>query len=363
MMFVVSIVIGICTQTLVSAQSAGYADGPEPLGIWEPSNSLDSIEGIAINGNYVYLAVNGFGIQILDVSDPTNPEEVNSFALDGTVKNVHYTNNKLYVGASSKLLILDVQDPMSPRSIVNLTQHSTVYNVAVVGSYIYIADHSGSLMIAQEYGNLYPRIDKANDYWCFGVVVKGDYAYTATSSQGLVIWDVSDKTNPVIVGEQKAGDNVYAIAAYGDDKVVLGGRAGYLAVFDISSQTDPLLLGELAITSDIGKGQGLQVYEDTLIAADYTDGIVTLDISEGTPEQGNRLFPSGTRGYAVEIDNQYVYGGMGFFGFMIWDLDEAIKSRGGSGGPGEIGFTPIDTLIGLSTLTLLTYFHRKRYNG
>ncbi|MFX1535540.1 MAG: LVIVD repeat-containing protein [Promethearchaeota archaeon] len=349
---VLSLFLGTTVQVIVLVQAVDYADGPEPIGTWDSSDSLASVEGIALNDNYAYLALSGFGVQILDVSDPTNPQEVNSFELEGEAKTIVYANNKIYVGVSSELMIFDVQNPMSPSSVANISQHSTVYDIAVVGSYIYIADHSGSLMIATELaGNLYPLLPFANDYWCFGVVVAGDYACTATSAQGLVIWDISNKSAPAVVGTAATDENAYSIASYGENKVVVGGSEGYLGVFDISSKTNPSLLGSVTVTSDIME---IQVHEDTAIAADFMDGIVTLDLSFDSPSPGNRLLPDGERGHTVEINDQYIYGGMGFSGLMIWDINEAIGSL-------DIGLpASAFVLIGLSASVTLVFFRRKR---
>ncbi|MFX0094151.1 MAG: hypothetical protein ACFFBD_20605 [Candidatus Hodarchaeota archaeon] len=358
--FLVSLILLIGSQTFVYAQTGGYVEGPRAIGSWTPRNSLDSVEGVALNGDFAYLAVsanqdNSSYIQLLDVfdvTDPSDPHEADPIEIPLVIMAILYANNKIYVGAGSELKIFNVRDPMAPFSVANLSQHSTVCDVVVVDPYIYIADHSGSLMIANESGNLYPCLSFANDYWCFGIFVSGNYAYTATGSQGLVIWDVSNKTSPTIVGTGDTGDNVYSIAPYGADKAVLGGRAGYVAVFDITSKTDPTLLGEIDITSDINE---IKVSGDSAIVADYTNGIVTLDLSTGTPTQNKLLYPTGNRGYAVEIDGQYIYGGMGFSGLMIWDLEAATSYTRTS-----VGFSIAEvTLIGLGSFLVLVFYHKR----
>ncbi|MBD3191777.1 MAG: hypothetical protein GF308_14110 [Candidatus Heimdallarchaeota archaeon] len=351
----VFLILGTLPWMIVRAQDIDYADGPEPIGLWDSSDSLDSVVGVAVNDDSAFLAISGFGVRILDVSDPTNPMSVSSFELESEVKAITYSADKIYVGVGSELKIFDVSDPMNPSSITNISQHSTVQEIAVDGSYIYIADHSGSLMIATEAGgNLYSTLPNANDYWCYDVVVSEYYAYTATSSQGLIIWDISDKYNPTIVGGSSTDETAYSITFYGEDKVIVGGLKGYLGIFDVSSVTDPTLLDSITVTSDI---MAIQTHENTAIAADYTDGIVTFGLTLDTLTPGNCLLPDGERAHDVEINDQYVFGAMGFSGFMIWDLDEAIKSFG-------VGFPFYDWILlgtsGIIFLTLVRYKLKKR---
>lgn len=352
MIILVFLVLGTTPGMIIRAQDIDYADGPEPIGLWDSSDSQDSVVGVTVNDDTAFLAISGFGVQILDISDPTNPTSVSSFELEAEVKTITYSADKIYVGVSSELKIFDVSDPTNPSSLANISQHSTVQEIAVVGSYIYIADHSGSLMIATEAGgNLYSTLPNANDYWCYDVVVSGDYVYTASSSQGLVVWDISDKYNPTIVGSSTTDETAYSITFYGEDKVIVGGLKGYIGIFDISSTTDPTLLDSITVTSDI---MALRTHENTALAADFTDGIVTLGLSLDTLTPGNCLLPDGERGHDVEINEQYVFGAMGFSGFMIWDLDEAIESFG-------VGFPFYGwILLGTSGIIFLTHIQRKR---
>ena len=320
---------------------------------------------VFVSGNYAYLAVSGLGIQILDISDPTNPQEKGSWLSARVVEtsSIYFANNKIYLGVSSPsaLLIFDGSNPNSIGApLIEIGQHSTLYDIKVIGDYIFIADHSGSFMIANHTQNLYNKDDYwvANNYWCLGVVVDGNYAYTATSSKGLVVWDITDKSHPSIVAEKPiSGANSYTIALYGSNKIVVGGYAGWFGIFDISTKTNPILLGNIDITSDPGKGRGVEVSGDYAIVADYTDGIVTLGLSSGTPTQ-NTILPneagstSADRGYAIAIDGDLIYGAMGFSGLKIWNLTQAII--GGGGGLQIPGYTLISTIfIILGTIALV----------
>jgi len=333
-----------------AVQSRAYSSGPDALGVWTPADSLDSVVDVSVYGSYAYLAVNGAGIQILDIANPLNPQPEGNYTINRILKSIHYENEKIYLGVGnpSAILIFNVTTPTSLVFDKEIGQNSTVYQVDVDGDYIVIADYSGSLMIANYTQNLYNVNDwwVANNYWCLGVVVDGDFAYTATFAKGLVVWNLTDKTHPTIVAERPLGVNLYSVAFDGESKVILGGSAGFLALFDVSDPTVPTLLGD--IDTDGGDLDALVITGSAAIGADYSYGIVTLSIAMSIPVEHTRLPPT-ERGHGVDVDATYIYGAMGFSGLYIWDLAAAIE-----GMEWEIpGFTLLLALIIIVTITLV----------
>ncbi|MCY3411892.1 MAG: hypothetical protein INQ03_09710 [Candidatus Heimdallarchaeota archaeon] len=315
------ILVSVLLLSTSTAQTANYVQGPDEVFSWEaPGAMLYSVEGASVKDNkYAYLADATNGLWILDISDFDDPEVVGPMEFDKMISNVYIRDDTLFLGGSSKLFILDITDPMNPVSLANITTPSTVQQVVVDDEYVYIACHSASLMKANYSALLHDKIAVANNYWTGGVVVDGDLAYTATSSAGFVVWDVSDDT-PVIKSELKLGDNVYEIAQLDETTLVVGGRAGYIATVDVADPDHPVLEEILDITSDIN---GLEVYKDVVIAADYTDGIVSLLTH---PLDFNTIMTSGKRGYGVSIDDKYIYGSLAGAGFYIWDIEEAVSN-------------------------------------
>jgi hypothetical protein len=320
------LVIGL--QITVLYQSNAYSTGPDPIGTWAPANSLDAVMDVAVNGDLAYLAIDSFGIQILNISDPSNPQELDSYEQGGIINTITYADNKVYVGVGSAVMIYDVTDPNTIVFNRTIGQYSTVYGIAVVGIYIYIADYSGSFVIANITGGNHFSHGHGywveNNYWCFDVVVDGNYAYTATSSKGLVVWDITNKFHPQILGEKSFSANVYAIGKIDSNTMLLGGYAGYLAKCSVASPSNPTLLGSVDTTGDISKGNGIAISGTYAILGDYSIGVTTVGISSNTPTENTRLMPT-SRGYGIAVDSNYVYGALGFGGFAIWNRTAAIS--------------------------------------
>ncbi|GAG04484.1 unnamed protein product, partial [marine sediment metagenome] len=170
--------------------AADTDDGVEILDISDPSNPthvgsindttcdaanndecmLDGARGIYVSGKYAYVAaISDDGVEILDISDPSNPTHVGSITDDETTElngaiSIYVSGKYAYVAARSDdgLEILDISDPTNPTHVGAIGKSATV------------------------------KLDSASD-----IYVSGKYAYVAaTSDDGVEILDISDPSNP-----------------------------------------------------------------------------------------------------------------------------------------------------------------------
>ena len=73
--------------------------------------------GLAISGNYAYLAVSADGLAIIDISDPTNPGAPVYENTTGYAYGVAISGSHAYVAVSSSgLAVIDISDPTNPGS-------------------------------------------------------------------------------------------------------------------------------------------------------------------------------------------------------------------------------------------------------
>jgi hypothetical protein len=204
------------------AYVADRYDGLWVVDVSDPANPTEmgcygtSAYGVAVatgdrpGPTYAYVAarrsrVGPVDVQVVDVSDPTQPAEVSSHETPGLALGAALAGDYLYISNGNALLVFDVSDP------AHLTE---------VGSY------------TGEIGD---------------VDVAGDYAYLVIRGSGLAVVDVSDPANPDRVGAYDrvgmaggvavtAGDppgHIYAYVATGYD----------LQVLDVSDPANPLEAG------------------------------------------------------------------------------------------------------------------------
>ena len=83
---------------------------------WDPGNN--HALGVFVKDNYAYVAYgNSNSLCILDVNDPTDPEQVASYPVWGECREVVVKGNYAFVVGQNFLRVLDVSDPPNPSEV------------------------------------------------------------------------------------------------------------------------------------------------------------------------------------------------------------------------------------------------------
>jgi hypothetical protein len=132
----------------------GYATELESslrvVNVSNPSNPLEVgycimsglPKGVAVVGNYAYVAAYGNGFSVVDVSNPSNPVEVGYYnSLPGYANGVAVVGNYAYVAyGTTGLCVINVTNPANPVLAGLYNTPGNAYGVAVSGNYAYVAD-------------------------------------------------------------------------------------------------------------------------------------------------------------------------------------------------------------------------------
>lgn len=173
-----------------------YALRPEPEGGWQVdfvdvSDPMDPTalgshrlpaggwaRDVTADGSFVYV-LSGAGLQVIDVSDPAAPIEVGSIDIPTWVWNIEYFNGHVFAHASTHFEIIDVRDPYNP-------VRSGICETPWTYEFSEMAFSAGR-------------------------------AYISHSYQGIVIVDVSDPSDPSMIGQlvEGSGADVAAAGYYG----------------------------------------------------------------------------------------------------------------------------------------------------
>jgi len=118
---------------------------PVEVGFYDTPGSA---EGVAVLGDYVYVADGDAGLRIVDVSDPVHPAEVGFYDTPGYALGVAVLGDYAYVAdVWMGLRIVDVSDPVHPAEVGFYNTPGSAYGVAVSRGYAYVADGNGGLVI------------------------------------------------------------------------------------------------------------------------------------------------------------------------------------------------------------------------
>jgi hypothetical protein len=101
---------------------------------------------VCVSGSYVYVAACDSGLRVIDVSTPSNPQEVGYCETPGYALDVYVSGSYAYV-VGSELWVFDISTPSSPREIGYYDTPSYGYGVYVSGPYVYAACRGYGLQI------------------------------------------------------------------------------------------------------------------------------------------------------------------------------------------------------------------------
>jgi hypothetical protein len=231
---------------------AGDADGEYGLiavSITDPANPqiVDTLnthgdaQGVAVADDYVYVADGENGLRIIDRSDPAHMREVGSLVLNHKAGDVEVVGGYTYLSAGQSLRVVDVSDPTRPRMVSSVHLGAHAMSLAVADGYVYVfafdfpsrREATGRVAWRGTHGLRVvdisnPRKPQAmslyehNDF-VGDVEVTGDYVYLAGMEGGLPMIDVADKASP------KFAAGVSSDRRITGSSVAVAGDAVYLA--------------------------------------------------------------------------------------------------------------------------------------
>ncbi|MEX1132656.1 MAG: choice-of-anchor B family protein [Flavobacteriales bacterium] len=205
---------------------------------------------------YALVGVNGGGVSIVSLADPTNPVEVFWFPGDNTIwRDLKVWNDHVYVTneGGNGLAIIDL-GPL-PQSTALTAQNwssggwTSAHNLYIDENGIaYISGanrgNGGIIFLDLNQDPFQPvEVGEFDQWYSHDCMVRGDTMYSAHISDGFFsIVDVSNKQAPVILGTQNTGNNFTHNCWVSDDGRYLYTTdevtGGWLGSYDISDPTD-----------------------------------------------------------------------------------------------------------------------------
>jgi hypothetical protein len=257
-----------------SLQILDVSDPSDPLFLGSLSLSTYPV-GFAVEGANVYLPGSSSGLRIIDASDPTAPVQVGFYGGIGPTRDVVVEGSTAFIAMTNAMRVVDVSDPAAPSMI----------------------GESSIIQASIEF-----------------VAVNGEMVYTTDYFDGILqVFDVSDPSTPTVVGTLPGLSFVYDIAAVGS-MVYVTDFLG-LHIIDASDPAAPLFKS----FTNIGHANGVTVIGTTAYIAGG-DGLVVFDVSDPSAPYllGSSHTPQPSRGIAVVGDIAFVADDS--FGLQIFDV-------------------------------------------
>ncbi len=249
---------------------------------------LQSPAPVQAGGRYAYV-VSESSLTVLDVTDPSQPKRWGEYQHGWRAFHVAVEGDRAYVDGQG-LITVDISDPTNPTEVDRFTPTG---NPAVGDDgRLYVAGgyRSGLQVLDTSKGGtpaLLGAYDTPGD--CEAVAVRNGRAFVADGGMGLRVYDVTDPASIKETGTLAMG---YAegISLIGDYAYVADQKDG-LRVVDISSPDAPEEVGSFAIP---GPSLAVAVRQPYAFVATKLTGIKVLDVSDpAMPREVGALDTSG----------------------------------------------------------------------
>ena len=255
-------------------------DITDPVNV-QISGSVDMLEGawnMVAFDNVVYVANGGFGLQVIDISIPDNPEIVGNVEIPVSasfVAGFSGSTNAVYItDGENSMHVVDISNPAQPHLVGSVDTPWAARDVAVNSENVYV--------IGDSHLQIFDVSDGQNPSYITGVEIQegdikevaavDDYVYLTWRDWnyrgGLKVVDCSDPVNPQIIGSMTWFGNA-------SDLTISDGLAHMvvtdfshsfdISVIDISTPQEPHYLGAARL-----EGSGPFSWANIAVSGDYS---------------------------------------------------------------------------------------------
>lgn len=225
---------------------------PSWKGSWNPRRCPT---GIQLVGHYGFVADRLAGLTILNITNFSRPQWIATVDTPGDARSLHVVNDHAYVadGAGSGLLVFNVSDPRQPQLMRKYDQELCPYTIQVVGETAYINSAGPIKLLNIANPTNRPPVVSLNSGGAGYSQAAGSFHFVPSVSGLLVFPSLSN----MLLGRcrEGAGNSIFV---RGDRAFVASVRG--LSILDVNNPAIPHLIAEV----DVGTPQG-----DVVVAGNY----------------------------------------------------------------------------------------------
>ncbi len=239
---------------------------------------------VCVEGNHAYVTGNN-GVTILNIEDPTHPDVNSAFPINDGAFGVTIENEAAYIASDGDgFIIANVSNPVHP-TLIGKSGRGGSFELCINNSIAYVTDYGWGLRI-YNYSNPYSPVEigsYSDGGMASGVVVYGDILYLGDPNFGLKVINVSDPTSPNRISLVGGTGGIMDVYRH-NNLLFLACHANGVKILDISSQI-PILIG--SFTKSEGEAYGVSGNTTHLYVADLQLGAFLLNITD--PSQPTEL--------------------------------------------------------------------------
>ncbi|MCH8907766.1 MAG: hypothetical protein IH840_11810, partial [Candidatus Heimdallarchaeota archaeon] len=216
-----------------NSQSLQIYDLTDPYDPKEITENEVGVDGIRLQGKYLYSAIGETGLDVFDISNPVFPTQVSHTPFPVGIPRNLGVDGKWAIGISNKpysINLFDISDPKNP-----VPKESYIYEkypnvVEVSNGYAYVARGIDGLDIFKitPDGSLELITNIETRGYAHSVVVSGNRAYVVRD--GADIYDITDPRNPTFLEHINSKGEANSVAVDNGYIYIADGYAGMTIV-------------------------------------------------------------------------------------------------------------------------------------
>ncbi len=349
------------------------------VGTYSTSNS-SWVKDLQAQGNFLYVALDSAGIDIVDITVPATPVFVTRFNTSASgVHDLFINGPTLYYvddASASNLHIVNVTNPASPQAITTFDNPGGCHDLTVRGMRAYLANGDGGFQILDVSNPAAPvslGVQTIPGSYTHNIWPSGDGHYVCTTDETcgtgiLKIWDVSNLPTITFVSQYGVFDQGNTCVHNGmwvDDRIYMSYYRHGLRIIDVTNPVTPF---EVADYPTFGGGTGCFVGAWGIFADRSGAGSTNVYLSDIGSGLWSFAFPSapnkGFDGVATYVSSSGAF-------FLRDSPASGVADTILSFGPGGSGFVGLSgdwngdgtTTIGAYNPATSTFFLRNSNSG
>lgn len=205
---------------------------------------------VALSGDVLIVADGKFGLKLFDVRDPANPRRIGTSSSYFFQSAVVTQDDIAYVaGGIGGVEVVDISNPRFPKLIWR-RELSEVRGVHVDDEYLYLSDGNDGFRIYSLKERVPEEVSLLDTPgWNCDCFVIGDTAYLADGGNGIKVADISDRSNPRLLGSVDLGTIAREIYAVPGTVFVAAHTRGIMAI-DVRDPDHPVIAAHYQTVDD-----------------------------------------------------------------------------------------------------------------
>ena len=317
----------------------------DPVNLQMPSSFYETpsaVYDIAISNNYAFVASNG--LKAIDITDKTNPTEVNSFYSNKDADLVDISGNTLalfpenFTGNNNTLTLIDISNPEEFELLGTYNNLEMPQEVIIKDDYVYTGNWWAGFNIIDISNPLNPTLVTnffrsgdgltPGEDWCYvsDIDVQGDYLYAidykphTEDTKGLYIFNISNPEAVELISRFDYQSETGRTLKIKGDYAYIADANGGVEIIDIYNPKEPETLSHIELPYQVNN---LDVSNGYVYAACYINGgVQVIDVSVPTnPFLHGYYAKTGLFALNATADEDDIYIADADAGFQIYKHD------------------------------------------